>query len=81
MTAMQTKVPALHYLLIFLFGIAVLLPGIAQLPPIDRDESRYVQATKQMVESGDFVDIRFQDDVRVTRSRSASTGCNRRVSF
>src|SRR2546423_2692765 len=34
------------------------------LPPIDRDEARFAQATKQMVESGDFVDIRFQDDVR-----------------
>lgn len=58
------KTPAVRTLLIFLFGIAVLLPGVAQLPPIDRDESRYVQATKQMVESGDFVDIRFQQQAR-----------------
>ena len=34
------------------------------IPPIDRDEARFAQATKQMVESGDFVDIRFQDDAR-----------------
>src|SRR3954467_7580630 len=40
------------------------LPGFFTIPPIDRDESRFAQATKQMVESGDFVDIRFQDDVR-----------------
>jgi 4-amino-4-deoxy-L-arabinose transferase-like glycosyltransferase len=40
------------------------LPGFFTIPPIDRDEPRFAQATKQMVESGDFVDIRFQDDVR-----------------
>ena len=34
------------------------------IPPIDRDEARFAQATKQMVESGDYVDIRFQDEVR-----------------
>src|SRR5436305_15071864 len=40
------------------------LPGFFHLPPIDRDESRFAQATKQMIESGDYIDIRFQDDVR-----------------
>ncbi|MFN3557777.1 MAG: ArnT family glycosyltransferase [Brevundimonas sp.] len=40
------------------------LPVLALLPPLDRDESRYAQATSQMLESGDFVDIRFQDDPR-----------------
>src|SRR5215475_10706146 len=42
----------------------LLLPGFFTIPPIDRDEARFAQATKQMVETGDFVDIRFQDDVR-----------------
>lgn len=40
------------------------LPGLFLLPPLDRDESRYAQATSQMLETGDFVDIRFQDDPR-----------------
>ena len=40
------------------------LPVLALLPPLDRDESRYAQATSQMLESGDYVDIRFQDDPR-----------------
>lgn len=40
------------------------LPGIGSLPPTDRDESRYVQATKQMVETGDYVDIRLQEESR-----------------
>jgi 4-amino-4-deoxy-L-arabinose transferase-like glycosyltransferase len=40
------------------------LPGFFNIPPVDRDEARFAQATKQMVETGDFVDIRFQDEVR-----------------
>ena len=40
------------------------LPGFFAVPPIDRDEARFAQATKQMVETGDYVDIRFQDEVR-----------------
>ena len=40
------------------------LPGFFSIPAIDRDEARFAQATKQMVETGDFVDIRFQEDVR-----------------
>src|ERR1700761_4705986 len=42
-------------------GALLFLPGFFNIPPIDRDEARFAQATKQMVESGDFVDIRFQD--------------------
>ena len=40
------------------------LPGRARLPPVDRDEARYLQATRQMLISRDFVDIRFQDQPR-----------------
>ncbi|MDB5503162.1 MAG: putative glycosyl transferase, family 39 [Tardiphaga sp.] len=45
-------------------GLLFFLPGFFNIPPIDRDEPRFAQATKQMVETGDFVDIRFQDEVR-----------------
>jgi 4-amino-4-deoxy-L-arabinose transferase-like glycosyltransferase len=44
--------------------LLLFLPGFFNIPPIDRDEARFAQATKQMVETGDFVDIRFQDEVR-----------------
>jgi len=47
-----------------LCGLLLFLPGFFTIPPIDRDEARFAQATKQMVESSDFVDIRFQDEVR-----------------
>src|SRR5438045_3792474 len=45
-------------------GLLLFLPGFFSIPPMDRDEARFAQATKQMVESGDFIDIRFQDEVR-----------------
>jgi 4-amino-4-deoxy-L-arabinose transferase-like glycosyltransferase len=45
-------------------ALIAFLPGFLQIPPVDRDEARFAQATKQMVLSGDYVDIRFQDEVR-----------------
>src|SRR6184192_10812 len=47
-----------------LCALLLFLPGFFTIPPVDRDEARFAQATKQMVESGDYVDIRFQDEVR-----------------
>jgi 4-amino-4-deoxy-L-arabinose transferase-like glycosyltransferase len=40
------------------------LPGISAIPPLDRDEARFAQATRQMLESRDFLRIRFQDEAR-----------------
>ena len=51
-------------LVIVLIASAVLLPGLAGHGPTDEDEALFAQASKQMLESGDFVDIRFQDDPR-----------------
>ena len=51
-------------LLAALVALLAGLPVLSLLPPLDRDESRYAQATSQMLESGDYVDIRFQDDPR-----------------
>ncbi len=51
-------------LLILLVGCAVIVPGIAAMPVTDRDEGRFVQASKQMLETGDVIDIRFQDQPR-----------------
>jgi 4-amino-4-deoxy-L-arabinose transferase-like glycosyltransferase len=49
---------------LILICLTTFLPGFFNIPPIDRDESRFVQATKQMLESADYVDIRFQEEVR-----------------
>ncbi len=42
----------------------VFFPGQTSIPPIDRDEPRFAQASRQMLESGDFVDVRYQDTAR-----------------
>jgi 4-amino-4-deoxy-L-arabinose transferase-like glycosyltransferase len=47
-----------------LASLLAFLPGFFQIPPTDRDEARFAQATKQMLETGEYVDIRFQDEVR-----------------
>lgn len=49
---------------LILLSLAAFLPGFSTLQPLDRDEPRFAQASKQMLESGDFVDIRFQDEAR-----------------
>ncbi|ANK83617.1 MAG: hypothetical protein TEF_19535 [Rhizobiales bacterium NRL2] len=53
-----------RYGLLTLVALAFFLPGLFSIPPVDRDESRFAQATKQMLETGDLVDIRFQDQAR-----------------
>lgn len=50
--------------LLVLVCLAAFLPGFFNTPPVDRDEARFAQATKQMIETGDYVDIRFQHQVR-----------------
>ena len=51
-------------ILLTLLCAALFLPGLAAIPPTDRDESRFMQASKQLIESGDWVHIRFQDEPR-----------------
>src|SRR6266516_5287308 len=51
-------------LLLVFVSLLSFLPGFFSIPPIDRDEARFAQATKQMLEAGDYIDIRFQDEVR-----------------
>ena len=52
------------YALLILVCLGLYLPGIAAIPPLDRDEARFAQATRQMLETGDFLRIRFQDEAR-----------------
>src|ERR1700730_11128289 len=47
-----------------LISLLAFLPGFFQIPPVDPDEAYFAQATKQMIETGDYVDIRYQDEVR-----------------
>ena len=52
---------------LFLLCLAIWLPGALSLPPLDRDESRFAQATKQMIETDDYVDIRFSTGTRYNK--------------
>ncbi len=62
---MLNKQSALILLLAML--AAAVLVGHQILPPMDRDEPRFAQASKQMLASKDFVTVRFQDDLRAKK--------------
>jgi len=51
-------------LLLTLFCLLLWTPGFFTLPPGDRDESRFVQASKQMIETGDYVRIQNGAEAR-----------------
>lgn len=44
--------------------LVLFLPGMMTLPPFDRDEARFAQASRQMIESGDYIRISFQHEPR-----------------
>lgn len=50
--------------LLLAFCLILFLPGFTSLPVIDRDEARFAQASRQMLAGNDFIDIRFQDEIR-----------------
>lgn len=51
-------------LLLLILSLLLFVPGQWTVPPLDRDEPRYTQATKQMLETDDYIDIRFQEQAR-----------------
>ncbi|ANC92779.1 glycosyltransferase family 39 protein [Azospirillum humicireducens] len=63
-TLPRAALPIWTYALLALIAAALFLPGFTVLPPFDRDEARFAQASSQMLDSGNFVDIRFQDETR-----------------
>ena len=52
------------YALLAFLCLLLYAPGIAGIPVLDRDEARFAEASRQMLESGDYVRIRFQDTAR-----------------
>lgn len=40
------------------------LPGLFALPVLDRDEGRFTEASSEMMETGDFVVIKYHDELR-----------------
>ncbi len=61
MSLLAARLAPLAVLLLALLSFAI---GLADLPVQDRDEARFAQASRQMAETGDLIDIRLQDDAR-----------------
>ena len=61
MDLLDTRRPRL---LLLAFCLITWLPGLFTLPPTDRDESRFAQASKQMIETGDYMRIMNGDEPR-----------------
>jgi 4-amino-4-deoxy-L-arabinose transferase-like glycosyltransferase len=57
--AWLTRLARRPFAVLGVLGLLLWLPGVLSLPALDRDESRFAQSSRQMVESGDVVDIRF----------------------
>lgn len=53
-----------NYLLLSTFVLLLCLPGLFTLPTIDRDEAHFAQATRQMLQTEQYFQIRFQDQTR-----------------
>jgi 4-amino-4-deoxy-L-arabinose transferase-like glycosyltransferase len=54
-------------LMLLAASLIAFLPGVSQLPPIDRDEPHFAQKAKEMIETGDYVDTRFQGETHYTK--------------
>lgn len=52
------------WILLFLITFGAAAPGVFLLPALDRDESRFAQASKQMLEDHDYIRIQYQDELR-----------------
>lgn len=52
------------FTVLLLICLLAWLPGFFSLPVLDRDEARFAQASKQMVQSGDWINIRFGQEPR-----------------
>jgi 4-amino-4-deoxy-L-arabinose transferase-like glycosyltransferase len=52
------------WVILFLLTFVAAAPGVFTLPALDRDESRFAQASKEMLEEGDYIRIQYQDELR-----------------
>ncbi len=60
-----------HVILLTVLTLAMVLPGLASLPVIDRDEARFAQASVQMAQTNDLLNIRLQDEARNKKPAAA----------
>jgi len=53
--------------ILVIFASLLILIGHATINVIDRDEARFAQASKQMVETADIITVKFQDELRAKK--------------
>ncbi len=61
------RLSIISYVFLVLLCAAFFTPGIVSMPPTDRDESSFAQATKQMIETGNYTDIRLLEKPRYNK--------------
>jgi 4-amino-4-deoxy-L-arabinose transferase-like glycosyltransferase len=52
------------YAVVAAIVLVLALPGVIAMPTMDRDEARFAQASSQMMETGDYVVIRYHNGLR-----------------
>lgn len=52
------------WVLLFLITFGAAAPGVFLIPALDRDESRFAQASKEMLEEDNYILIQYQDELR-----------------
>ena len=61
------KFKVITFSVIFILILGALFSGQNNIPPIDRDEARFAQASRQMAQSNDYINIKFQDEIRAKK--------------
>jgi 4-amino-4-deoxy-L-arabinose transferase-like glycosyltransferase len=61
------RVQSRDCMLLTLLCLALYVPGLTTIPPVDRDEARFAQATKQMLQTGDLVLPHFGSENRFNK--------------
>lgn len=62
---MSTKI---SYLILILLSLVLYLPGLFSIPMIDRDEAHFAQATRQMMQSGNYFTTKYLNKTRYQKS-------------
>ena len=64
------KEKSFFQILLIIFCLLPLFSGISSIPPLDRDESRFAQSSYQMLHNNDYINIKFQDEIRAKNLRA-----------
>ena len=63
----MNPIPIKEILILLLLSVSLFFSSINSLPVLDRDEARFTQSTKQMIEKKNYFSIKFQEDYRAKK--------------